>query len=92
MALTRIDDIETHTMNQWFANLVDTLNYDLEKIMGAVSGLENALTAVDTAPIDYLTESLAQLVTNVNDNFDIINERLDELESRLDNLEGMEAE
>lgn len=88
MALPRIEKVELQFMDQWFANVVDTFNHDMQLIEGQVVALANQLTTFDTAPIAYLNDSLNKLVKNVNDGFGMIDKRLGEMDSRLKRLEG----
>ena len=80
MALPKLEPVELHYLDLWFANIVDTINYDLGKIEGAVPALSMVLTNVDTAPIQYLKDSLDGLVKNVNAAFEQIENRLKGLE------------
>jgi hypothetical protein len=82
MALPKIDPVELHYLDLWFANIVDILNYDLGKIEVAVPSLDMVLTNVDTAPIQYLRDSLENLVSNINKGFEQIENRLKMLESQ----------
>lgn len=86
--LPKIDSVEMQYLDLWFANIVDTINYDLTKIESAVPALAQQLTNVDTAPIQYLKDSLDQLVKNVNKGFDQINDKFRSLDSRIESLEG----
>lgn len=86
MALPKIDRVELQYLDQWFANIVDTINYDLGKIEGAVPALNKVLTNVDTAPIQYLRDSLDKLVDNINKGFEQIDDRLGKIESDIKTL------
>ena len=86
MALPKLDDVQLHYLDLWFANLVDTINYDLGKIEDEVPTLDMVLTNVDTAPIQYLKDSLDELIKNLNDGFEEIDRRLSALESKYGNL------
>jgi hypothetical protein len=86
--LPEIKQVETQTLDQWFSNVVDTVNYDLEQIESAVVALENALTTIDTAPIQYLKDSLNELVKNLNSNFSAITDKISSMDERLSALGG----
>lgn len=87
--LADIEEVELQYMDQWFSNLVDTLNYDLQQIMSAAGSLTpDNLTTVDTSPIAYLTASMNKLVGTVNANFDMINKQLQEMDSRINRPGG----
>lgn len=87
MALPKIENVELHTMDQWFANLVDTINYDLQLLQKATAlPLTEHLTNVDTSPIEYLNSSLQNMVKNINSAFDMINEKLGDMDSRIKQL------
>ncbi len=83
MALPKIDPVELHYLDLWFANIVDTINYDLGKIEGAVPALNMVLTNIDTAPIQYLTNSLDELVKSMNAGFEQVEQSFNSIESRL---------
>lgn len=80
MALTKIEDINLQYLNIWFSNIVDAINFDLTKIQEEVPTLNMVLTTIDAAPIEYLKDSLVDLVKSVNEAFDQIDERLSRLE------------
>lgn len=82
MALPDLDEMDLQYLDSWFGNIVDTLNYDIQKIEDEVPALDNILTNVDTAPIQYLKESLDKMVMTVNDAFTQIEERLSALEAK----------
>ena len=84
MALPNLEPVDLHYLDLWFANIVDAINYDLGKIEDAVPALSMVLTTMDTAPIQYLRESLDKLVDNINKGFAEIENRLKAIESRLD--------
>lgn len=84
MALPKLENVELHYLDLWFANLVDIINYDLGKIEDEVPTLDMVLTNVDTAPIQYLKDSLDGLITNLNEVFEEIDNRLQLIESRLE--------
>jgi len=86
--LTNVQEVELQFMDQWFSNLVDTVNYDLQTIMAAAGSLTPTLTTVDTSPIAYLTQSLNKLVETLNSNFDMIEERLRDMDSRINRPGG----
>ena len=88
MELPEIEEVEIQYLDQWFANLVDTVNYDLLKIEGAVIALEKILVNLDTAPIQYLKDSLNEMVKKINTGFDQISEQMNALDSRLKALGG----
>ena len=89
MALPEIKDVELQFMDQWFANLVDAINFDLQLLQKAtVLPLTDNLTTVDTSPIAYLNDSLKNLVRNINSAFGMINDRLGEMDSRIKQLGG----
>lgn len=81
MALPSIKDVDIHYINNWFSNFVDNSNFNINKIEGAVVTLDKVLNTIDTAPIQYLTDSLNNLVSDINMAFK-------EIESRLKNLES----
>lgn len=83
-----LKEVEIHELNQWFSNIVDTINFDLGKIEGAVPSLVNILTNIDTAPIAYLKDSLDELVKSLNKGFEQINDKFQSLDSRLKILES----
>jgi len=82
MALPEMDKIDLQYLDSWFANLVDTLNYDIQKIEEEVPTLAMVLTNIDTAPIQYLKESLDKLIKSMNEAFKQIDERLSALEDK----------
>jgi hypothetical protein len=82
MALPKIEPLELQYLDLWFANIVDTLNYDLAQIEDAVPALSMLLTNVDTAPVQYLKDSFAKLVENINQGFIQIDDRLRKIESQ----------
>ena len=88
MATPKLEQIELQYLDLWFANIVDTLNYDLGKIEIAVPALSMVLTNLDTAPIQYLKDSFTKLVDNINDAFEQIDDRLGKIESQLKTLQG----
>ena len=88
MALPEIEKIELQYMDQWFSNVVDTVNYDLNQIEGAVGALSMKLTNIDAAPIQYLRDSLNGLVTNINKAFNKIDDQFSSLESRIKKIGG----
>ena len=88
MALLKIEPVETQYLDTWFASIVDTLNYDLEKIEDAVPALDMVLTTMDTAPIQDLKDSLTKLVDNINKGFDQIEDRLGKIESQIQTQKG----
>lgn len=83
MALPKIESVELHYLDLWFANIVDIINYDLGKIEDEVPALSMVLTNVDTAPIQYLRDSLDKLVDNINQGFEQIDDRLRKIELQL---------
>lgn len=87
MALPEVKEIDLKYLDGWMSNLVDTINYDLAKIEGEVPTLNQVLTNADTAPIQYLRDSLNDLVNNINAGFEQIDDRLRTLESR-NNTQG----
>jgi hypothetical protein len=86
MALPKIEPIELQYLDLWFANIVDTINYDLGQIEVAVPALSMMLTTVDTAPIQYLKDSLTRLVATLNQGFEQIDDRMRKIESRIDSI------
>ena len=88
MALPKIEPIETHHLDSWFAGIVDTLNYNLSKIEGSVPSLNKVLTTVDTAPIQHLKDSMTKLMDNINNGFDKIEDRLSKIESQIQTKNG----
>lgn len=82
MALPDLNKVELQYLNNWFSNLVDTLNYNLGKIEDEVVTLDKVLVTIDTAPIDYLRDSLNDIVLSINKGFEQIEERLSKLEAR----------
>lgn len=90
MELPNIKQVELQTLDQWFSTLVDTVNYDLQTIQAALVtlGQQVSLTTVDTVPIQYLKDSLNELVSNLNDNFSTINDAISSLDERITALGG----
>lgn len=90
MELPNIKQVELQTLDQWFSTLVDTVNYDLQTIQAALVtlGQQVSLTTVDTAPIQYLKDSLNELVSNLNDSFSTINDAISSLDERITALGG----
>lgn len=82
--------VEIQTLDQWFSTLVDTINYDLQIVQNSLVALgqQVSLTTVDTAPIQYLKDSLNELVENLNNNFSDKREAIVSLEDRVNALEG----
>ena len=89
MALPKIEPIDLQYLDLWCSGIVDTLNYDLDKIEGAVPILDKVLTTVDTAPIQYLKDSLTKLVDNINEGFEQIEDRLGKIESQIQTQKGV---
>lgn len=87
MELVNLKKMELQNLDQWFATLVDTLNYDIGLINGAVGSLTKNLTTVDTAPIQYLKESLNKLIIDLNESFEVIGDTFDSLDERITALE-----
>lgn len=87
MALPKIKTIDIQYLDLWFASIVDTFNYDIEKIIVAVPALAMILTNFDVAPIHYLKDSFKDLVDNINKGLDEINGRFTQIEMRLDKIE-----
>jgi hypothetical protein len=81
MALPKIKPVDLQYLDNWFSNVVDALNYDLGKIEDAVPTLDMVLTNIDTAPIQYLRDSLNKLVEDINVGFEQIDNRLRDIES-----------
>ncbi len=88
MALPEIKEIDLQYLDRWMASLVDTINYDLSKIENAVPALSQVLTNTDTAPIQYLRDSLNELVNNINSAFEQIDDRFRSMEARIKALGG----
>jgi len=86
--LPKVENIELKYINQWFSNLVDTINFDLSQIETAVIALNKQLTTLDAAPTQYLSESLNKLVISINDGFEKIGMELQSLGDRITALEG----
>lgn len=84
--LPKIENIEMQYLDLWFANIVDTINYDLGQIETAVPALAQLLTNIDTAPIKYLKDSLDNLVKSINQGFEQINDKFRSLDSRIESL------
>lgn len=84
MALPKIERAELQYLDQWYASIVDAINYDLGKIEVAVPALSMVLTTIDTAPIQYLRDSLDKLVDNINKGFEQIDDRLGKIESQIE--------
>lgn len=80
MALPEIREVDLQYLNQWMSNLVDIINYDLNKIESAVPALSQVLTNTDPAPIQYLRDSLNELVNSLNSAFKQIDDRFRVLE------------
>lgn len=80
MALPKLELIELQYIDLWFSNLVDNINYDLGKIEDAVPALDTILTTIDTSPVQYLRNSLDNLVNSINEAFEQIDTRLRALE------------
>ena len=92
MALPKIESIDLQYLDLWFANIVDAVNYDLTQIETAVPALSMLLTSLDTAPIEYLKESLSKLVENINQGFMQIDDRLRDMESRIETIESKKVQ
>lgn len=90
--LPEIKPVEIQYLDLWFANIVDTINYDLGKIEAAVPALSMQLTNLDTAPIHYLKDSLDELTTTLNKGFEQINDKFRSLDSRIAALEGQNTQ
>lgn len=86
MALPKVERIEIHYLDLWFANLVDNMNYNLDKIEGEVPTLDMVLTNLDPAPVQYLRDSFDKLVDNINKGFEQIDDRLRKIESQIGQL------
>jgi hypothetical protein len=86
--LPELKQVEIQTLDQWFSTLVDTVNYDLQQIESAVVALADMLTTVDTAPIQYLKDSLNELVKNLNANFSKISDEISSMDERISALGG----
>jgi predicted nucleic acid-binding Zn-ribbon protein len=86
--MDRIKYVSVQIIDNWFTNLVDTINYDLGQIEDQVPALADLLTTIDTVPIQYFREELRKLVDNINTNIDDINARLDSIESKLSSIQG----
>jgi hypothetical protein len=85
--LPDIQKIELQDLDRWFSTLVDKINYDLQLVEGAVIALDNQLSTIDTAPIQYLKTSLDGLVDDLNKGFERISIELDSMDKRISNLE-----
>lgn len=83
VGLPKVGFIKLDTLDLWFSNVVDAVNYDLGKIENAVPALNMVLTNIDTAPIQYLKDSLDELVKNINTGFDQIDDRLKTMEAKI---------
>lgn len=88
MELPKLKEVQLQYMDQWFSNLVDTMNTNLANIETAVVALSMQLTNLDTAPFQYLRDSLNDLVNNVNDGFDKIQDEFKSLDSRIKAIGG----
>jgi uncharacterized phage infection (PIP) family protein YhgE len=86
--LPKLKEVQLQYMDQWFSNLVDTMNTNLANIETAVVALSMQLTNLDTAPFQYLRDSLNELVNNVNDGFDKIQAEFKTLDSRIKAIGG----
>lgn len=86
--LPKLKEVQLQYMDQWFSNLVDTMNTNLANIEAAVMALSMQLTNLDTAPFQYLRDSLNELVNNVNDGFEKIQDEFKTLDSRLKAIGG----
>lgn len=62
---------------QWLANIVDALNYDIGLINVAAGSLTTNLTTIDTPPISALSE----LVKSINQRFDKIDQAIARMQS-----------
>ena len=78
-----INQIEIQYLDRWFANIVDNSNFNIDQIVIAVPALENVLQTLDTAPIEYLKDSLNTLVTEITGALDKINDKITDLDVRL---------
>ena len=88
MALPNMKPIELQYLNQWFSTLVSSINFDLEKIEGAVIARDKELTNIDTAPLEYLKDSLNELVDNMNNGFEQIDDQFRSLDGRMKAVEA----
>ena len=88
MELPNISEIELQYLDQWFSNIVDTINFDLQKIEGAVVALNMQLTNLDAAPIQSLKDALNGLVEDLNEGFAQVGEQFDLLDKRLTAIGG----
>jgi len=88
--LPDLKEVEIQTLDQWFSTLVDTINYDLQTVQTALVtlGQNVSLTTVDTAPIQYLKDSLNELVRNINSSFSEIGTAISSLDERITALGG----
>ena len=82
MALPEIKEIELTLLDNWFSNLIDTLNFDLGQVTGQIPALDAIITNIDSAPIKYLKDSLDDLVSSLNESFKQIDERLSKIEGQ----------
>jgi len=86
--LPKVEYVDLHYMNVWFSTLVDNLNFDIGQIESAVSALAMQLNTLDTAPIQYLEDSIDKLVDNINKGFEQIEDRFRSFDERLRRLGG----
>ncbi len=88
MALPNLDEIELQYLDQWFSNLVDTVNFDLSQIEAQVVALNKMLTNIDAAPIKYLKDSLDSLVKNLNKGFKQIDDKFSAIDAKMNAMEA----
>lgn len=86
--LPKLKDVQLQYMDQWFSNLVDTMNTNLANIEAAVVALSMQLTNLDTSPFQYLRDSLHEMVDNINTGFDKIENEFKSLDARLKAIGG----
>ncbi len=88
MAQPKIEHVQLQAIELWFANFVDTINYDLKQIETAVPSLNNLLTTIDTPPYKYLTDALNKLIDEVNEALEKNDDRIKSLESDVNDLKS----
>lgn len=88
MVRPEVDQIQLQYLDLWFANIVDTSNYNWQLIESAVPALALQLSTLDTAPIQYLRDSFDKLTIVLNEAFGLITNEIDSLKSRISALEN----
>lgn len=88
MELPNINEVQLQTLDQWLSNIVDTFNYDMDKLAIAVPALAMLLTNFDPAPVQYLKDAINQIVNDVNEGFSAISDEIRSLDERITALES----